>query len=78
MHFLFPKVLHETLTFPANVADKIGDKGMDLSKAIDRHILDKLDEMITDEEKAIQRNEELFKLVKVGLEAAIDSGNPMS
>lgn len=51
---------------------------MDLSKIVAGHILDKLDEMITDEEKAFKRNDEVFKLVKGGLEATVDSANPLS
>lgn len=40
----------EALTSPENVADKIGEKGMDLSKVAGVHILEKLDGMTPHEE----------------------------
>lgn len=63
-------MLSESLVSPAKVADKIGDRGMDLSKMVAPHILDKIDEMIPDEEKANRRSEDVFQLVKQAVDTA--------
>lgn len=75
--FWFSKVFNESLASPANVADKIGEKGMDLSKIVGTHILDKIDDMIPDEEQAVKRSDDMFKLVQQAV-AKTATNIPMS
>lgn len=75
--FSFSKVFTESLASPANVADKIGEKGMDLSKIVGTHILDKIDDMIPDEEQAVKRSDDMFKLVQHAVSKAA-TNVPMS
>lgn len=55
---------------PANVADKIGEKGMDLGRIVGTHILDKIGEMIPDEEQATKRTDDIFRLAKEAVDSA--------
>lgn len=65
------KVFIASLASPANVADKIGDKGGDLGQIISSRILDKIGEMVPDENPANIRKDDMLKLVKGGLDMAV-------
>lgn len=70
LNFSFLKVWTDSLAAPANVADKIGEKGMDLGRMVGSHILDKIDEMIPDEEHATKRSDDIIRLAKEALDSA--------